>query len=165
MTTLMKRDFNNLSKLRDDLFQPFNDIFESFFYDFFESSPLESMKSRSGYPRIDIYTKDGKYNVDAVVPNMTKDQIQVEISDGMVSGPHPSKILTLSGKMSQEKDSSTAKFTCKEIKRSAFSRSVLLPDDIEGDPEAKLENGILSLSWNIKEKILPETTKKIIPIS
>ena len=47
----------------------------------------------------------------------------------------------------------------RELRRSAFERSVYLPNNIAGDPEAIMKNGILKLTWNLPDKPIPKIKK------
>jgi len=53
----------------------------------------------------------------------------------------------------------------KELKQSAFTRTIQLPENIENEPEVcHLENGILKLAFKkiiFKEEVPKETVKKI----
>ncbi len=51
-----------------------------------------------------------------------------------------------------------------ELRHSSFERHFQLPDYIEGDPEAKLKDGLLTLKWNLKNKDKPISENKQIPI-
>lgn len=141
---------NNLIPKRSDLFFPMEDYFNSIFDNFFNDDSFNSMKSRSNYPKMDIYTDD-KWNVEVSIPGVKTEDINVEVIPGRI------KMLKVSGKMGEEKKS--VDYKIKELRRSSFERIVSLPDNVEGEPEATLKDGILKLSWEITKTKEPETKK------
>lgn len=146
---------------RSDFFSPFEEVFDSFFSDFFSTSSLSSVKAKANYPKINAYNNEGKYCIEACVPGMKEDELTIEIKEDAGR-----KLLTISGKKQKEKQVDENNYYHREVHRSSFSRSFYLPENLEGDPETSLENGLLSLVWKTKSIEAPlENKSKIIPIN
>lgn len=168
-TSLIDRLSNNLFPRRDDLFQPFEQYFNKIYDEFFQGDYGSGIKSRVGYPKIDVLTENGKYIVEVAAPGTNAEDITVEIvpcDSGIgnfgIQEPNQ-RVLKISGKMSEERQRSPqANYQVKELRRSSFERTLLLPECIEGDPEASMKEGILSLVWEYPEAKTPE--RKVIPI-
>jgi len=68
----------------------------------------------------------------------------------------------VSGKMARDYQySKSTEYAIKELRRSYFERLMLLPDDLEGDPEAVIDNGMLRLTWQLPESQKPVEAKVI----
>ena len=81
---------------------------------------------------IDVNRTETGYDVEMPVAGFTPEQIEVTVEDG---------VLTASGK---------------NEKRS-FRRSVMLPEEIDADAtEAKVENGLLTLTLKLHPKVQPK---------
>lgn len=88
-------------------------------------------------PAVDIYEEKDDIVVKAELPGMTKEDIEVDISDSH---------LTLKGeKKKEEKIEEEGYFAC-ERSYGAFHRSVELPKDVQADKvKASFKNGILEI--------------------
>jgi len=154
-----------LSKLgypikRSAVVQPFNDMFEEIFdrmekMDLDFSKPfklLEGVKSKI-YTKLNIYSKDDVLNVEATVPGLTKDDVKVTLDS-------ETNVLTISGQSSHDKNVNEDDYHVREITRSAFSRSLQLPDDLKAEDvdkmKASFKDGILKIQIPYKE-----VTKKV----
>lgn len=147
-------NITNFFPKREDFFYPIEEYFNSIFDDFFNTKNLSSLKSKVNFPKLDIYTTDKTWNVEVAIPGMKPEDISVEIEEN-----NKDKILVISGKFEKEEDSSKTFYSIKELRKSSFSRKVLLPENVSGEPEATIKNGILKLIWELPEK---ETVKNNI---
>jgi HSP20 family protein len=101
-----------------------------------------SLRSRGGLselirPAVDIYEEKDDIVVKAELPGMTKDDIEVDISD-----TH----LTLKGEKKKEEKIEEKDFFACERSYGAFHRSVELPKDVQADRvKASFKNGILEI--------------------
>lgn len=160
-TQLVNRVSNNgLVPRRNDVFAPFesffNQVFDEMWGDF---SGLKS-NSRKGFPVLDVIVDDGKWIIEALVPGVKPEDLTVDIEPSQEGGL---RLLRISGHMDEAHQySEKAQYYKKEVRRTAFERSLYLPDYVSGEPEATLKNGMLKLSWEVPELKLPE--KKNIPI-
>ena len=81
---------------------------------------------------IDVQRTDRGYTVEIPVPGFKPDQINVTVDD---------RTLTVRG----------------ESERRKFTRALLLPEEIDTDNiEAKVENGLLTLTLNVHPKSQPK---------
>jgi HSP20 family protein len=101
----------------DSIFNQFENLFRERFSDFFEPSSAESLSlfEKSAYPRLDIRNEPDKVVVDVEVPGLTKEDIKVEINDG---------VLIVRGDKRKDTEEKGGNYIRKELKRSSFSRQV-----------------------------------------
>lgn len=146
-------------RVRDEVVGSLDSVFDKFFNDTFpdwSNSFGINAFSDSSYPKVDILDNDTSVKIYASVPGLDKKEVNVEITpqDGV-------NVLTISGsKNAREEETNGSNYIRKELKRSAFTRSFTLGDNL--DPEqvcAKFKNGILELEIQKKEKVLPPIRK------
>lgn len=144
----------------DEFDKHINRAFEYAFNPSSISTVKNGIKNNSGYPKIDSYYVDDKYVIEAAVPGLSENDISVEVKDE-INENKTSKYIKISGEKIQTNEN--VNFNRKELKKSSFSRLELLPEDIEGDPEAKVKDGLLTLVWNVRKKIsvTPKEFRKI----
>lgn len=141
---------------REDLFFPIEQHFNKFFDDFFRDQP-HSFTSNSGFPKLNAYEKDDKFVLTVAVAGMSSEDLIVEVL--------PDNCLLIKGKMTRHQVPTGSKVYLQELRGSAFERLVKLPEIIEGDPEAFLKDGILILTFNLKNKFVEESKNKIVKIN
>ncbi len=108
-------------------------IFDSFFTFRKHADENEFFK-----PRVDITDKEDHYEIVAELPGVKKEDINVQLSDG---------VLTIEAKMDEESSSEKGKVIRKERRTGFFSRSFTVGTNINADDiSAHFENGLLSLS-------------------
>lgn len=139
---------------RDSLFGPIEEEFHRIFNDFFSPKGLQGAATRGQYPKINVIRKDPDLIVEAAVPGLSRDQIKVSMEEGWV---------TIWGEAAQETSDDKRDYVLKEVKKSRFSRSFQLPEGYP-DPEAKLENGILTLTFKDCIKESEKQKPKVIDI-
>jgi HSP20 family protein len=99
--------------------------------------PTHDFVSKGSYPKVDIVLKDDELIIDAAVPGLSREDVNLEVADN---------ILTISAKSNQVEEYKDRYYT-KEIKRSYFSRSFKLNDNLDVTKiSATLVNGILTIS-------------------
>lgn len=121
-----------------------NSLFDDFFRDFAPGFFIKPLHGDSSLPspaqiRVDVSENDLSYTVQAEVPGVSKDDIQVSL-DG--------NVVTLRAEIKQQ-DSQTEgdKVLRSERYYGAVSRSFQLPQDIDqAQAKAKYDNGILMLT-------------------
>ncbi len=104
------------------------------FGDVFGFDPFRNLLTGSaGYTGIEVTrTESGGYTVEVPVAGFKPDEIEVTLEEN---------VLTVQGKS----------------ERRQFTRSLLLPDEIDGDNiVAKVENGLLTLTLNVHPKTEPK---------
>jgi len=94
-------------------------------------------------PAVDITERDGKILVRADLPGMNKDDIKVELTDG---------VLTIEGERKQEHEEESQGFRRSERRYGRFSRSISLPEGANLDQaRAQFNNGVLEVSVPVPE--------------
>ena len=161
-TNLVSRPFNvpGFSLLRDDFFFPMQEAFDTFFDDFFAPKSLDSVKSKSGYPKMEAGIEENNWVVRVAVPGVQEDDLLVQVDE---SGKR--KILRVQGQMAEEYQSPEgSQLIVRELRKGHFVREVTIPDGLTGDPEAVLKDGVLTLKWEKPLENKPVETTKKIPI-
>jgi HSP20 family protein len=96
-------------------------------------------------PAVDITEDDAGYKVTAELPGMTEKELEVVLSDG---------VLTLKGEKQQEKEQKEKNFYLSERSYGSFQRSFTLPDGVDRDKiSADFAKGVLTVS-------MPKTAKE-----
>jgi HSP20 family protein len=86
-------------------------------------------------PQMNVYQTDKNIVVEADVPGMKEEDLDIEISDG---------VLTIKGERKEESESNTKEYFHREISYGAFHRAVNLPVDVQEDKaEAEVKHGQL----------------------
>jgi HSP20 family protein len=122
----------SFDKLFDDAFRGnFPDVYKSFGIDPF---------SKTSYPKVNVVSFENKIEIEAEIAGYTKDNISVQIEDN---------VLSIVGKASpaEAEDSLTNKvYILRELKRSSFSRSFKLNDQLDAFKiDATFKDGLLKL--------------------
>lgn len=98
---------------------------------------------REQMPAVNIKENETGFDIEAAVPGLEKDAIHVELDN---------RLLTISGEVKEETESSEEKFTRREFSCRSFRRSFTLPDHAdESSLKAKYDNGILKISLKKKD--------------
>lgn len=127
---------------------PFRRMFDRFFEDpFFRSmAPF----AEEGALALDVYEKDGALKVEASLPGYRKEDIDVQVHDG---------ILSIKAQRSSESEEGErgSKFYRRERSWGSVSRRVALPGIVkDADVDAELKNGVLTLTIPLPEKEQPK---------
>jgi HSP20 family protein len=113
--------------------EPFFRLFDTFLGE----TPGEDLTSRTWTPPVDIQETADAYSIQAELPGLTREDIQVTFENN---------VLRLSGERKWEKDVKKENFHRVERTYGSFSRSFALPNQVSADKvEAKFENGVLSI--------------------
>ena len=136
----------NVMSLFDDVEQMISQAF---------NYPLQTGNGSLSYsPLMNINEADGEYLVTMDLPGVDKKDVEVNISDG---------ILTISGQRKiVNQDSENNRIRC-ESAHGAFSRSFELSTDIIVDKiKAKFKNGVLTITIAKAEEIKSEVRKIVV---
>jgi HSP20 family protein len=119
---------------------------------FFENEPFfdsDWMKNVT-VPSVNIRETDKEFFVELAAPGLNKKDFTVGIENGM---------LTISAEKKVEKEEKEKEFTRKEFSYTNFSRSFMLPENVnEEKVEAHYEDGILKL------QLLKKAIEKTKPV-
>ncbi|MDD2715095.1 MAG: Hsp20/alpha crystallin family protein [Candidatus Wallbacteria bacterium] len=106
------------------------------------------------YPAVDIYEKDKIVHIDAEVPGLDKEDIKVELEEG---------ILSISGETKAETEEKDKNYFRTERRYGTFKRTFTLGDGVdETGIQAKFDNGILKVLVPLKE--IPKKEAKLIEV-
>ena len=107
------------------------------------SRPLDEFR-----PAIDVIEEDGAYVIKASVPGMKPEDVEVTLTNNMV---------TLKGEIKDEQDLNEEHYHLRERHMGKFTRAMALPMTIDVDKaEATHENGILTLRIPKSETAQPK---------
>ena len=156
MSAIIRRRNNNLpakTMTRQEFLTPFDRIFDDMFGNMFPTIANDfgdDFFTKGSYPKVNVVNYDDGIEIDAAIPGMTKDDVDVEITDG---------VLTIQGTSNQNRHVDDAQYLKREIKRSSFRRSFTLGDNLDSENiSASFDNGILTLSI---PKLVPDDVKPV----
>jgi HSP20 family protein len=90
------------------------------------------------FPSIDVVDRDKEIQVKAEIPGIEKDDLSVTVTD---------RTLTIKGETRHEEESDEGELHRREIRRGSFSRSLTLPEDVDGSKaKASYKDGVLELT-------------------
>ncbi len=123
-----------------DLYTPFKEmqrmidrLFDEFPYEW----PTLSRRFDEVIAPMDIFETEKGYEIEAEIPGMKKDDIEVNVTD---------RVLTIKGEKSDERKEEKKGARILERSYGMFERSFTLPDDADPEKiEAKYEDGVLKL--------------------
>ncbi|WP_371379002.1 Hsp20/alpha crystallin family protein [Thalassotalea aquiviva] len=111
----------------------------------------KSAKNDFFSPRVDINEKDDRYEIKADLPGVKKEDINIELHEGM---------LTLTAKTFSEVESEKNKVLRKERRSGFFSRSFNIGNGVSNDDiDAKFEDGVLTINFQKMPERIDETKK------
>ena len=128
MTTLMPYRYNrHLSNRSNDLLNPFDDFFRSFF---------GTDVSTNAMP-VDVKDEGDHYLLEADMPGIKKEDVSIEVNDG---------VLTISAQTKQSREEKKENYVFSERRSGSFSRSFTLNGIDEEKISAACEDGVLKLT-------------------
>jgi len=118
-----------LSERRNGLW---GNMFDDFFTDFL---PMRGFKSTSF--RLDVKETDKQYVVEAELPGVAKDDINIDLNEGT---------LTIAVRRDETVEEQNDCYVHRERRTGSMQRALYLPDVTREGASAKFENGVLSLT-------------------
>ena len=126
--------------------RPTWDIFDRFFEDF--EIPVGFREETEFTPAFDVSETENELIVKAEVPGMDKKDINVNLSDGL---------LTITGEKHHEKKEESEKYHCFERRYGKFSRTMRLPSEVETEKvDAMYKDGVLTITLPKSETVKPK---------
>ncbi|MPZ98719.1 MAG: Hsp20 family protein [Dehalococcoidia bacterium] len=139
MADIVPRDPFDLRNLRQTMDRLFDDSF-------FRLSTGPFMEE--GTLPIDVSEKDGKVVVRASLPGFARDDIDVQVHEG---------VLSIKAQKTEESEEQGERFYRRERRVGAVSRRIALPGIVdEAAVDAELKNGVLTLQVPLPEKAKPK---------
>ena len=106
-------------------------------------------RPRAFAPAIDVSENDAQYSITAELPGGTKDDVQVELHDG---------VLTIRGEKKNEREEKKEKRHYVERTYGSFSRSFRLPGNADAERlQASFKDGVLTITVPKTEEAKPRT--------
>lgn len=97
---------------------------------------------------LDIREQDGNLIVEASVPGMKAEEIEVQIEDD---------VLTIKGETRTEKEEKKKGYLLKERSEGSFYRTVRLPEGVDGEgADSRYADGVLTVTMPKKPAISPK---------
>ena len=137
MTLVRWKPMRNLISMNDEIDRFFND----FGMNFIEMDTVWK-------PTVDLSETEEGFEVKAELPGMKKEDIKVEMNDGL---------LILTGEKKQEKKDDKKNYHRIERAYGKFERSFRLPSNVKGEEiKAKYKNGVLTIEIPKSEEAKPK---------
>ena len=111
-------------------------IMEDFYHDFdLPSFPTKEFENLMISPAIDIINDEKQFKVEAEMPGMGEEDIQIAINEGM---------LTIKGEKETSKQDKDKNYSMREINYGSYERTIRLPDSVDIDKaKASFKKGML----------------------
>jgi len=131
----------------------FNDSFASPFFNQ-PSFRFPLGLSQSNFAPIDVKETESNYEIKIDLPGVDKKDVKITLKDN---------VLSIEGERSQEKEVNEGETHITERSFGAFSRKLQLSNDVDlsNISNAKMENGVLTLTLNKKFEEIQEPVRKI----
>ena len=128
------------------LIRPGLGLFDRLFDDI--DFPTIHLDDREWMPKIDVKETEKEIVVNVEVPGMTKDDINILLTDGL---------LTVSGEKRHESEDKKENFHVIERRFGSFKRSIRMPNDIEAEKiDASYKDGVLTIIVPKSEAVQPK---------
>lgn len=138
------RPYSEIQSLREAI----PSLFDRFFSDFFRLPETEELSGQVFSPAVDIKETPKEYLVRVEVPGISKKDIEIEISDN---------ILTIKGERKFEKEEKGESYHRVERSYGSFCRSFTLPTQVASDKiEANFKDGLLDIKIPKAEEKIPK---------
>lgn len=98
----------------------------------------QGVQSTEWAPSMDVLEEDGNLVIKAELPGVKQEDVDITVHD---------RVLTISGQRREETETERGGYHVRERRRGAFSRSLMLPQDVDEDRiRARYENGVLEVT-------------------
>ena len=155
MNGIIRRGAYPARKLsKREFLTPFDDLFNELLNSSFPTLHRElgtDFFAQGSYPKCNVVNFDDRVEIEAAIPGLGKDDVDVEISDD---------VLTIKGESNQRADVEESQYVKREVKRSAFARSFRLSENLDQTGiSGNFLNGILTI---IIPKLKPTNTEPAV---
>ena len=135
------RPFEGLRREIDRLFDDFQlgSLRAPFGRSVFDAEPFWRGEISWGKaPAVDVVEKDNAYEITAELPGIDESNIDVKVSDG---------VLSIKGEKKEEKEEKSKDRYLSERRYGSFQRAFRVPDGVDADKiEANFKNGVLTVT-------------------
>ena len=151
MSAIIRRRVNPRSLTKREFLTPFDRLFDDMLTDMFPAFHREfgdEFFSKGSYPKVNVINHEDHVLIEAAIPGLSKEDINVEVTEG---------VLSIVGTSNQSEGITDSQYVKREIKRSSFRRSFTLNDNLDSKKiSAGFDNGILSLEI---PKVIPDNSE------
>ena len=138
--------------MRLKVWEPFR-TFKPFYEDFerwIDEAPGRPEEGK-WRPKVDVFENDGSYVLKADLPGMKKEDIKIDVNDG---------ILTITGEKKFEEKTEKDNYVRVERSYGSFTRSFTLTDNVDTENiAAAYKDGVLEITLAKKEEAKPKEIK------
>jgi HSP20 family protein len=139
--------FNLLRQMTDELDRVFTEPWPLF------RLPSFDLDASQWAPKVDVITRDNMLVTRVDLPGMKKEDVNVEVADGL---------LTLSGERKKELKEEKDNYYREEREYGSFCRTVPLPKGVKAEEvKAAFINGVLEVTMPLPAAAVEPTPKKI----
>ena len=125
------------------------DDFYNMLDDFFGDSWLSRTFPRGAF-KVDVQENKNEYLIEAELPGIDKDQIDLQMNDGR---------LTISVNREDHVNEENKNYIHRERRVSSMTRSIYLPDAKADGVRARMDNGVLNIAVLKQENAAPRTNR------
>ena len=143
MSTIVARAprFNPRNLDKREFLTSFDELFNSMMDNMFPAFTREFGQDfflQGSYPKCNVLNFDDKVEIEAAIPGLKKEEVLVEVVQD---------VLTIKASSNQRKEVKESQYVKREVKRSAFSRSFHLHENLdETGITASHKDGVLTLT-------------------
>jgi HSP20 family protein len=131
----------------------FDDAFRGQFPDVYKGFGIEPF-SKASYPKVNVLSFDDKVEIEAEIAGYNKEDISVQVEDD---------VLSIVGKTQLVEQTDKSVYLLRELKRSSFSRSFRLTDQLDTDKvDASFHNGLLHITIPRKVQTKENKAKTVV---
>ena len=123
---------------------------DGMFQNIFNDSVFPAFYSNSGQMKVDIRENENEYIIDAELPGINKEEVNIELNDNN---------LIISVSKNQEVNEDKENFIRRERHQSSMTRSFYVENVENEKVDAKFDNGILSINLPKREPGSPKNKK------
>lgn len=138
--------FNRKNSIFNTNFDDFYNVLDDFFNDSWRSNRFSGI----GSFKIDIQENENEYVVEAKLPGVRKEEINIDLDEGR---------LNISIERNEDVNEDKKNYIYRETRHSSMNRSIYLANAKSEGIKAKLDNGILYIHVPKQQKI--DTSRRI----
>ena len=131
----------------------FDDAFRGQFPDVYKGFGIEPF-SKASYPKVNVLSFDDKVEIEAEIAGYNKEDISIQVEED---------VLSIVGKTQLVEQTDKSVYLLRELKRSSFSRSFRLTDQLDTDKVgASFHNGLLHITIPRKVQTKENKAKTVV---
>lgn len=143
---LMSSPFTFMRRFAEDIERLFEDVTGGRVAPFFgrASFPRAEFEQAVWSPQVEVFEREGQLTVRADLPGLTKDDVQVEVTNDA---------LTISGERKAEKEEKREGYYRSERSYGSFCRRLPLPEGVKAEnATATFKNGVLEVTMQAPQR-------------